>query len=73
MAKLGKNELLMRIAVAKARITDMTVLQQHLDSSATDAEKLATIRSFCEGTLSANIMNRDSFKNYYTYNYNGSI
>jgi hypothetical protein len=73
MSKLGKNEIVKRIAIAKSHIVHMEVLREHLDADVSDAEKLATIRKFCEGTMCANVMNYDSFRNYYTWNYDGKV
>lgn len=73
MAKLGKTEILKRIAVSTAERDTMCVLKEHLDKECSDAEKLAGIREFCDIHLGFAKQHIEEMNNYYTFHYNSVV
>lgn len=73
MTKLGKNELVKRIACQRAIIVEMEVLREHLAKDCSDSEKLALISRFAEAVMASSVMNIEQYRNTYTWEYGGSI
>ena len=73
MVKLGKNEIVKRIAVSRAIIVEMEVLREHLAKDCSDSDKLALISRFAESVMAQNVMNIENNRNYYSWTYDGVI